>query len=446
MELTNLLFVLGYLAVPVIILALCNIACIRLSCLTVPSVFLGLYFAFAYLGILPLYFYWSLQRLNLGVQERSTILKLFMYSSCTLFLVAIGFIVARRILRWKLQKKSPLTISMSQKEVIFANFILGVCVLVLLVYLSQLSTIPLIGILLGNSESALLRSMATNDFSGKYHWYKLFMRDILSFLTFVFLANACVRPSLKNRFYAILGTILSAFSSLVSLEKAPLIFLFLGLVITYIQSKGLALRLRNLFVITLAALGLLFPMYISFMAVAHLSPSQVILGILDRLFLGSLSPAYFYLDIFPDIHPYLFGASFPNPQGIFPWERYDLSFEVMSYMSPSLSSQGIIGSAPTAFWGEAYANFGNLGIPLISLCIGILLYKVQNILDGLPEHPVKCGLISWLSLHYGKLAITGFSGFLIDFYLIGVIIVAFLLGFTLRTNRTNKLHIQTQSK
>ena len=100
---------------------------------------------------------------------------------------------------------------------------------------------------------------------------------------------------------------------------------------------------------------------IGLMYVYFKGSSSIWVGIqsgISRITTGQMSGLYHYLDIIPDQVDYLLGRSLPNPRGIFPWEHYRLTVEVMNIVHKGLAEQGIVGSMPTFFWGEMYANFG----------------------------------------------------------------------------------------
>jgi hypothetical protein len=145
-------------------------------------------------------------------------------------------------------------------------------------------------------------------------------------------------------------------------------------------------------------------------------------SIFSRALAGSIQPAYHYLEFFPHHQEFLMGRSFPNPGGILPIEPYRLTVEIMNWVHPN--NEDIVGSMPTVFWAEAYANFGVSGVIFVPFLIGVVLYTVYYVVDKTENTPLKIGFFVWLMQHFKNLSITGFGGYLIDFYLI-------VLGFIL---------------
>jgi len=159
------------------------------------------------------------------------------------------------------------------------------------------------------------------------------------------------------------------------------------------------------------------------------SPVAALMSVFSRTFTGGVQPAYHYLEFFPQHHAYLMGKSFPNPMGLLPFEPYRLTVEVMNWRFPGLESAGVVGSMPTVFWGELYANFGVTGVVVFPFFVGIGLFVIAYLSDRLENTPLKVGLLVWLVLHYKDLAVTGLSGFMFDFYLFGVVGVVLVVMF-----------------
>ena len=51
----------------------------------------------------------------------------------------------------------------------------------------------------------------------------------------------------------------------------------------------------------------------------------------------------------------------------------------MNWVDPN--DHGIVGSMPTVFWAEAYANFGVLGVVFVPFVIGVVVYTVYYFVD-----------------------------------------------------------------
>ena len=173
-----------------------------------------------------------------------------------------------------------------------------------------------------------------------------------------------------------------------------------------------------------AVLTLIF-FYIYFMG--SRSPFLALKSIASRAFSGGVQGAYHYLEFFPAHQGFLMGQSLPNPGGIFPFEPYRLAVEVMAWRFPEFAQSGVVASSPTVYWGEAFANWGFVGVALVPFFVGICIYVVNLIVLRLENNPLKVALLVWLILHYKDLAVTGFSKFIFDFRLFVVFFVVFFI-------------------
>ena len=121
------------------------------------------------------------------------------------------------------------------------------------------------------------------------------------------------------------------------------------------------------------------------------------------------------------------GYSFPNPGGLLPFENFPLTVEVSKFMFPEHFAKGIIGSAPTVFWGEMYANFGPIGIVLSSFFVGVGLFIVSYILSRFPLSPPVIAATVSLAIHYITLTLTGLSGYFCDVKFFMITAITFML-------------------
>ncbi len=110
-----------------------------------------------------------------------------------------------------------------------------------------------------------------------------------------------------------------------------------------------------------------------------------------------------------------------------PYEPYSYTIEVMNWMFPRLADSGVVGSMPTVFWGEAYANFGVLGIPTVAFLMGSFVAFVSYVVSRLEINPLTIGFLVWLILAVKDLSVTGFSGYFYSIYIVIVSMVVFLL-------------------
>jgi oligosaccharide repeat unit polymerase len=378
-------------------------------------------FFFSYIGTLPLFEGLVSYEVEAGVIEKELILKILIFSSISISCFILGAIFSfislisiknKKVKVTKVQRK--VSNSAVKKEKIF--LLLGFCVVMLFLYISKIDQVALF-VLVKNGVLAaeLARSEMGNNFTGSYHWYDVFIHHVPNLISYVlfasYLQTRC-KPTLK---LFLVTFIFCSFTALMSIEKSPFAFYLIGLFIVFMIVKNTGnISASSVVALIVTIMSLLLLTFYFFAGIDELS--KTIVSVINRTFASSISPAYHYLDIFPKHRDFLYGLSFPNPGGLFPFEPYRLTVEVAAYLSPHLYDLGIVGSMPAVFWTEAYANFGLIGILFISFLFGYALGLVDFIFMQDLDNPVKIGMFVSLIMHYKNLSMTGFSGFLIDPY------------------------------
>ena len=187
----------------------------------------------------------------------------------------------------------------------------------------KLEILP-INYLLGNitdginlDKLAKLRESSTTTFNvGKLHRYKYFMVQLLPFLVIISFLKS--KLSSKKMWYSIfiLLTLLTMYRCISDLQKKPVLDFIILLFLTnwIIRGKINWKQVGILISFLLIALGL---MYYYIMGLSHHTFYVLIDAIFTRIFLGQTIPLAHYFSLFPDIHDFLYGASLPNPAGLF---------------------------------------------------------------------------------------------------------------------------------
>lgn len=319
-----------------------------------------------------------------------------------------------------------------EKTIMYLLF--GVCLLVLFSWQRKIGGIPLLRFISDKSLSqALLRSEATNNFQGHAWRYTLFYETI----PFILLILTCFSTYKKFRNILI---IYNAFIAVMTFQKGPLINLIIVLFLIYMRKKG-KIKISTLIFISVSSLLLIIFMYVVFMN-SKGSPFQILYGAMGRIFVGQIIPFSWYFR-YVEAYGFLYGRSFPNPHGIFPFTHERLSVNVMKFYKDScgLVDNGVVGSMPTVFCADWYANFGYIGLILSFVLFSFLLSAVimfcQRQIKKYHDKYAEA-LFIYLIFYMSKFVRTSFVGIIFDQELI----IPVVLIITLRSLHKGKKYFK----
>lgn len=418
----GILFIVIYLLLPIIWIKMINIAGIRLFRISIPGILMFSIFLFQYVGF-PILFYELNDYRAQTINDQNIIWQVFAWSSFTITLLITGFIFARKTFGPIHKNQSFNSFGLSPQHSVFQEYIITILLfisgfIVLILYIrkiefSNLAISVAIGLIDSNLSSEVLRSSMGNNFDGKYHWYRFFMRDITQIATLTLFGGYLLTPRLNRLLILIIAFLVTAFSMLISTEKGPIMWFLISMLMVYLIIKKAGYIPFKWFIIGSPLLLLIIGIfYIHLMN----SPSiySGIQSALSRITTGQIAGLYHYIIIFPEKIEYLLGRTFPNPGGIFPWKPFPITVAVMDIVHPENIEFGIVGSMPTFFWGEMYANFGYLGIIFPPFFLGIFLYWFNLQLFRLSMSPITIAVFIWFVQHFKFISETGLSEYIIN--------------------------------
>lgn len=403
-----------YLCTPAIIVFLLNIAGERINRVSLVNIVTLSVYAFSIVGTMPLFYLLDEYRVATGVVDKTLIFEILLLSSINIIFMLIGVIFVRRIIGVNSKSINRTIQKLTNKQMIILIALLVISVSVAFLYILQLDNVALfVALELGAKEAGVARSLMGNDFSGKYHWYHLFMNDIsqvVVFSTFAIWLTARTKP---NLILFIFSFLYASFVAIIATEKGPMSWLIIGLFFIYILviKKGSVPAAEAFKFIPILIVPIIL-MYLYFTNTEDLF--SAFSNIISRSFTGQITPGYFYLQYFPGVKDYLWGGTFPNPGGIFPFRPFEYTVELMNWVFPEVAASGVVGSMPTVFWAESYANFGIFGIPVIAIVVGFFLAIMSRAVGLLEWNPISIGFYAWMIIHYKDLSGTGFSNYFVD--------------------------------
>lgn len=396
----------------------------RLNMTNILVLFMIFYVVFAFIGSVILNVSYTEPGSGYLVYNRTDILlKIWMVTSCGLIGIPISVSIVLKSIRFHSVDLPPMKeCRLKGIEWISILGLFIICCIVFITYVKKIGGIPLLRYIQDTTLSqAVLRSDATNNFTGKAWRYVLFYKSIP--LTLFILVSFSDSRKFRNVLFFYCALI-----CIMNFEKAPLIKLLILIVLIYMRKKG---NIGFKQVIFLGFIGFvsLIIMYIFFMNASG-GVLHVIKGLLGRAFLTQIIPFFWYFKYTEQIG-FLDGTSFPNPAGIFPFEHTRITVEVMNlYREQAGMNSDVVGSMPTVFMADWYVNFGYLGIFLsivifVLLLAGIIVF-FNKLLYRCNDIYVNTALITIIE-HFAWYSGASFSGILFDMNLIIPLCLLFAL-------------------
>jgi hypothetical protein len=146
-------------------------------------------------------------------------------------------------------------------------------------------------------------------------------------------------------------------------------------------------------------------------------------GLIGRILLSQISGIYHYFEYFPTYEQHIGFSSlsqlFSNAFNIEYVER--ASRKIMILVNPLSVEKGEAGVMNTLFLGEAWANFGLIGLLLCPLYLGILIQIMYMYFLKNRKNPINIGLFTYFS--YRSSLSGGFNDYIYNPF---IIIIVFL--------------------
>jgi len=423
----DLAFWFFFIITPITIWFMLRIAGERINKISILNITTISIYVFSFIGLVPLYFKLDPYNLSTGITDQYLVFTILVYCFISIFSFLLGNIFIRRVLQLKpLVINSKLLRPLKKQNIIMLFCFFCLVLLVLFVYLKKVNKVAIFTVFTeGAFAASKVRSDMGNNFP-KYHRYSFFMHDLGLIVALSFFTLWLQKRTIKRFVFFLFTSIVYSFICIMAIEKAPFIFFMFSLIMAYtIAHKDCLISIRKLIIPGIIFTVILTSFFYFFMGNANI---QIALNsVFSRAFASSIAPTYYYLEYIPYINDFYWGKTFPNPAHIFPYDAIRYTVEIFNWKNPHLTLHGITGSYPTVFWGEAYVNFGFWGIPIISFIMGNIVSFVSYLISILEVNAVSIALNVWLIMHFMTLGITGFSGFLYDFNLIGISIFVLII-------------------
>ena len=408
---------------------------------------------------------------NIGPQDyvpEDASLRVWVWISAmyTMIMVPVGMLLACVILRVRRMKvlfsryqSSPLQSQFTLSENTFKISLFFVSALSALavgfIVLSE-NPVPLFELLRGNNDYwylAKLRS-SPNSSMGSNVFLRMCMFLLGGFSSVMaFTSYAYWKKDKKPKFlmWFICMALAAGFLATYNLEKGPIFFFLLGLYLTHVAISR-KIKAKTLLVLIVALLLLFGLLSITVQGVLQGTGKQLDLLVTfatgvkaawSRIVFGQLVGLYMCFDIFPNLHPHLwFSTTGRLIHEVFGLAyRPDYGIITMMFFRPELVEKGVAGHQTTVFIGEAWANFGILGILFFPSWIGFFVQSFHILFLKLKKTPYNLALYVQLTL---LLPITsGVKGFYYPVWVFQYFFLAFVVLFLALMLRSVRKSLET---
>jgi oligosaccharide repeat unit polymerase len=350
-------------------------------------------------------------RVEFGIVDKYIISQMYFAVAFSMFVLAFTNIYTYKVL---LKKSSEILSENTRADTSFLPlfFAFLFSVYSIFSFTSQIESIAFFVLFSdGVGQSQLARSSMSND-SSIFGYYSFVFNYILLFVT---LSYQKLSLTTNNKIYSylfILSMLASVFTAIMTTEKAPIIWLFFAIYVNYCLIRNNAkLPSKKILIASTFFFFLLVLLHIQFYGYSF---DKSVYAVISRAFSGSIQPLYSYIEIFPQQLDFLYGQSLPNPGGLLPFEPFVLTVEVNNIVNPADVKRGVVGSMPTIYVGEAYANFGIIGVLILPFVISFLILFYEILIRSAKRFYFTSSVYILLILHIKNLSITGYSDYIFD--------------------------------
>ena len=314
--------------------------------------------------------------------------------------------------------------------------VLGYIFTMLMFY--RMGGIPLLNLIRTRSVSAILRISVTHDYAGNLYFRNiviLMLTPLLSYLSYIYM-RISKHHKIKWMILFILDALLAIFIKTYNLEKSPIVYWFFYFFIVEIMigNKNATRFLKKIGILLIALIAIMYYIFYGY-AGDLVSLSS---GPLSRIIMTQASTLFLHFQVFPQNHAFLHGASLPKAIAWMfgsseSWVRSG-SIVMQIYNAKGVAS-GEAGVMNAMFIGEAYANWGTVGVLISPFIVAIPFVIAYGILLKQPKTPLKIVLYVALTISFVGSLQGGFVDYIYNINLIILLAVALFIQALVRGGR-----------
>lgn len=255
-----------------------------------------------------------------------------------------------------------------------------ICIIAIVYVFSCVGYIPLMKYLDTSFDFAKERIRIGRNFSGNIYIKNIVVLMVIPLLSHIAYAYMRVTKEHRWKILFIILFIMSILAKTMDFAKAPIIYYicFFFIIETMLGNTQKLKTVLPYFVVAIVLVVILYA------TVANYSGKFFSLsnGPISRVIISQAGTLFLHFDTFPNLSPYLRGHSFPPfTKFIFGEGTYDIRSgrTVMEVYNHEAIENGTAGVMSTMFLGEAYANFGWIGVIISPVLVGIILSSILAI-------------------------------------------------------------------
>ncbi len=236
-------------------------------------------------------------------------------------------------------------------------------------------------------------------FAGSQYIRNIFfltLSPMLSYSCYIFFRSSQLR---KWKILFGINCVITILAKTYDFSKAPILVFIIGLFIIdgFYEQKSSKLKKKIILLVVVSVLIVLF----SYTVVMKYTGGWLSLrhGPVSRIIITGATTLFLHFDVFDTTHDYLCGASFARWIGRIlgqkDWGQRS-GRVLMQILNPGGIAAGTAGVMNSIFLGEAYANFGYIGVFISPIIVGIWFAFIQNYIEHREHTPIT--LITYVTL------------------------------------------------
>lgn len=243
-----------------------------------------------------------------------------------------------------------------------------------------------------------LRIQVGREFPGNVYIKNFFALVMMPILSYVWIFYYIRTKNALDLIMFVVSFILSLSILYYNFAKSPILTYILSFIFVYYYAKGTVNKTYALAGV-IVVLVLIFAFY-SFSGLDNSDFLSYNSGPIGRVTLGQAAGLYMMLDIFPNDYNHIGLASTSNLlSNILGLDYIDRAARTaMIAFNPAGVAAGIAGVMNTIYLGEAWANFGLLGILLSPLWVGFIIQTLYIYFLKAPKSPLHLAFFVSFSL------------------------------------------------